>query len=119
MKDLRKHIVEERMITPQGWRDEGSIFLGANFNLKHTMNQLLYLRPHNRYGKFGNLYLTGGGTHPGSGLPTIYESARISSNMICDQFGVGYQNVDLATPLLAERRVYARPDKPSQEPVPA
>jgi len=27
----------------------------------------------------------GGGTHPGSGLPTIYESARISSNLICRQ----------------------------------
>jgi phytoene desaturase len=25
--------------------------------------------------------LVGGGTHPGSGLPTIYESARISFNL--------------------------------------
>ena len=27
-------------------------------------------------------YKVGGGTHPGSGLPTIYESARISANLI-------------------------------------
>ncbi len=101
MKDLREHIVEERVITPQGWRDDASVYLGATFNLKHTMNQLLYLRPHNRYGKFRNLYLAGGGTHPGSGLPTIYESARISSNLICEQFGVGYGRVDVAGPLLA------------------
>ena len=101
MKNLRQHIVEERMITPQGWRDESNVYLGATFNLKHTMNQLLYLRPHNRYGKFRNLYLSGGGTHPGSGLPTIYESARISSNLICKQFGVGHGSVDVAGPLLA------------------
>jgi phytoene desaturase len=32
----------------------------------------------------------GGGTHPGSGLPTIFESARISSNLICDKYGVAH-----------------------------
>jgi hypothetical protein len=26
--------------------------------------------------------MVGGGTHPDSGLPTIYESARISANLI-------------------------------------
>ncbi|MDP7497152.1 MAG: phytoene desaturase, partial [Roseibacillus sp.] len=98
-----RHIVEERMITPRNWQDDGPIFLGATFNLKHTLNQLLYLRPHNRYAKFRNLYLAGGGTHPGSGLPTIYESARISSNLICEQFGSTYEPVDLTSPLLAER----------------
>lgn len=97
MSDLRSHIVEERMITPDRWREDYSIYLGATFNLKHTLNQLLYLRPHNRYGRFDNLYLTGGGTHPGSGLPTIYESGRIASNLVCDQFGVSYEPVDLAS----------------------
>jgi phytoene desaturase len=100
MKDLRGRIVEERMITPQNWREDGSIFMGATFNLKHTLNQLLYLRPHNRYSKFRNLYLAGGGTHPGSGLPTIYESARISANMVSEQFGSKYDRIDLTRPLL-------------------
>ena len=104
MKDLRDHIVEERIITPQNWEEDGSIFMGATFNLKHTLNQLLYLRPHNRYSKFRNLYLTGGGTHPGSGLPTIYESARISSNLISEQFGSTYEPVDLTTPVLEASR---------------
>ena len=100
MKDLRNHIVEERVITPETWRDDYSIYLGATFNLMHTLNQLLYLRPHNRYGKFRNLYLAGGGTHPGSGLPTIYESGRISSNLVCQQFGVPYPRVDFASALI-------------------
>ena len=29
-----------------------------------------------------NLYLVGGGTHPGSGLPTIYQSAIITANYL-------------------------------------
>jgi len=32
--------------------------------------------------------LVGGGTHPGSGLPTIFESARISTSMIFKQDGI-------------------------------
>lgn len=102
MTDLRRHIVEEEILTPEGWRDDHAVYLGATFNLKHTLDQLLYLRPHNRYGNFENLYLVGGGTHPGSGLPTIYESARISSNLVCDQFDLPYRRVDLAGALLEE-----------------
>lgn len=99
MKDLRDHIVARRILTPDDWRD-GSIFMGATFNLAHTMRQMLYLRPHNRYEGYNNCYLVGGGTHPGSGLPTIYESGRISANLICDQFHVPYQPVDLASAYL-------------------
>jgi phytoene desaturase len=44
---------------------------------------MLYWRPHNQFEELDSCYLVGGGTHPGSGLPTIYESARISSRLIC------------------------------------
>jgi phytoene desaturase len=97
MKDLRRHIVAEQILTPADWRDGIDVFLGATFNLAHTLDQMLYLRPHNRLQGFDNLYLVGGGTHPGSGLPTIYESGRISSNLLCDRLGVAYQRVDMAS----------------------
>ena len=96
MKDLREHIVAERILTPVDWRDEGDIFLGATFNLAHTIDQMLYFRPHNRLKGYNNLYLVGGGTHPGSGLPTILESGRISSNLLCDAVGKEYSRADLA-----------------------
>lgn len=99
MKDLRSRIVAKRLITPDDW-ESSSIFMGATFNLAHTLNQMLYLRPHNRCQGFDNCYLVGGGTHPGSGLPTIYESGRISANLICNQFGMPYQTVDLASEYL-------------------
>ena len=37
--------------------------------------------------------VVGGGTHPGSGLPVIYESARISSDMISRRFGIDVEPV--------------------------
>ena len=82
MKDLDKHITCERIITPADWQNERSIFLGATFNLGHTISQMLYLRPRNKFEEVNHCYLVGGGTHPGSGLPTIYESARISADLI-------------------------------------
>lgn len=82
MKDLEEHIRYEKVITPYDWRDSYFILHGATFNLGHNIMQMLYFRPHNRFEEVGGCYIVGGGTHPGSGLPTIYESARISSNLI-------------------------------------
>ena len=49
---------------------------------------MLHLRPHNRFEETEGVYLAGGGTHPGSGLPVIFESARISSKLLLDDMGV-------------------------------
>lgn len=87
-KNLRQHIREEMIVTPADWESKTSVFLGATFNMGHSWDQMLYFRPHNQFELFRNTYLVGGGTHPGSGLPTIFESARISSNLICDKYGV-------------------------------
>ncbi|NLF40660.1 phytoene desaturase [bacterium] len=90
MKDIRSHITAEKVITPADWEDEHGVFLGATFNLAHTIGQMLYFRPRNRFEELRNCWLTGGGTHPGSGLPTIYESARITANLICESHGVPF-----------------------------
>ncbi len=83
MPDLRRHIVAERLITPADWESEFRVFEGATFNLAHNLGQMIYWRPRNRFEEVAHCYLVGGGTHPGSGLPTIYESGRISANLIC------------------------------------
>lgn len=82
MKDLSKHIVQQHIISPLDWQNQYHVHLGANFNLSHDFSQLLYLRPHNQFQGFKNVYLVGGGTHPGSGLPTIYQSALIVADLI-------------------------------------
>lgn len=82
MPDLRQRIVTERMITPQDWHAEFGLYRGATFNLAHNLGQMLHKRPHNRFEDLQNVYLVGGGTHPGSGLPVIYESSRITCKQL-------------------------------------
>lgn len=82
LKDLERHIEVEKVITPADWQRDHHIYHGATFNLSHKISQMLSFRPHNRFEEFGNCYLVGGGTHPGSGLPTIYQSGRIAAGMI-------------------------------------
>jgi phytoene desaturase len=84
MKDIEDHIEVERVITPLDWQDKASVYTGAVFNLAHSLDQMLYLRPHNRLNGYENIYLVGGGTHPGSGLPTIVESGRIAAELIAE-----------------------------------
>ena len=86
-ENLEEHIVSETIFTPEQWSNS-DIYRGAVFNLGHSLNQMLWKRPQNRFEKFENLYLVGGGTHPGSGLPTILESGRISSKLICADMGL-------------------------------
>ncbi len=86
----------ERMITPLEWDEQYEIHLGATFNLSHNLGQLLHLRPRNRFEDIAGVYLVGGGTHPGSGLPVIFESARITSRLVCEDLGVDPPSANLA-----------------------
>ncbi len=53
-------------------------------------------RPRNQFEELGNVYLVGGGTHPGSGLPTIYESGRIAANLLSRRYRVPFLSGNLA-----------------------
>ncbi len=88
MEGLRAAIRQEKVITPLDWEGDYNVHLGAVFNLAHTLDQVIYLRPRNRFEECQCCYLVGGGTHPGSGLPTIYESGRIAADMISRKYGV-------------------------------
>ena len=91
--DIRPRIRTERMITPADWESRMGIFRGATFNLAHNLGQMLHWRPRNRFEDVDGVYLTGGGTHPGSGLPTIFESARIASKLAAEDLGLPVPNV--------------------------
>jgi phytoene desaturase len=93
--DIRRHIVTEHLVTPADWRETYRVYEGATFNLAHNVGQMLYMRPRNKFEDVDHCYLVGGGTHPGSGLPTIYESGRISANLISRRHGVPYVSGNL------------------------
>jgi phytoene desaturase len=95
--DVESRIRYERVITPADWDTRYEIYRGATFNLAHTLSQMLHLRPHNRFEDLEGVYLVGGGTHPGSGLPVIFESARISSRLLLEDFGVAVDWKERAT----------------------
>jgi phytoene desaturase len=88
LTNLGQRIRYEKIVTPDDWRDHLSVYRGATFNLAHGLDQMLYFRPHNRLEDVDGVYLVGGGTHPGSGLPVIYESARISSDLVLADLGL-------------------------------
>lgn len=93
MQGIGKHITTELMYTPQTWQDM-NIHVGATFNLAHSLKQMLYFRPHNKFEELDCCYLVGGGTHPGSGLPTIYESGRIAANLISRRYEVTFESAN-------------------------
>ena len=86
--DLRDRIRYEHQITPADWDGGYEIHKGATFNLAHNLGQMLHFRPRNRFEDLDGTYLVGGGTHPGSGLPVIYESARITTRLLAQDYGL-------------------------------
>ncbi len=93
LTDLEARIRYERMVTPQGWQDDFAVGYGATFNLSHDLMQMLSFRPRNRFNDTQGLYLVGGGTHPGSGLPVIYEGARITAKLVQEELALAPQPV--------------------------
>lgn len=80
--NIREFIEEERVISPKDWEQDMHVYKGATFNLGHQLTQMLAFRPRNKFEELEHCWLVGGGTHPGSGLPIIIESARITANSL-------------------------------------
>lgn len=86
--DIESRIRFEKVLTPAGWEHDLQVYRGATFNLAHNLAQMLHFRPRNRFEDLQGVYLVGGGTHPGSGLPVIFESARITSRLMAEDLGL-------------------------------
>lgn len=84
IEDAKRRIRVEQVWTPADWDQQDEIYRGATFNMAHNLGQMLHLRPQNRFEDLRRVYLVGGGTHPGSGLPVIFESARITSRLLLE-----------------------------------
>ncbi len=88
MHDIESRIEYERILTPDSWDTDFEVHRGSVFGLAHSWSQMLHMRPRNRFEELDAVYLTGGSTHPGSGLPVIFESARISSRLLLQDLGI-------------------------------
>lgn len=99
LDDIEQHIEFEHVITPRTWKDEYRVYRGATFNLAHNLGQMLHMRPRNKFEDLDGVYLVGGGTHPGSGLPVIYESTRITCRQLLPDLGLPSDFIDELQPI--------------------
>ncbi len=106
LRNIEGRIRFEKMLTPTGWENDMEIHRCATFNLAHTLGQMLHRRPRNRFEDLEQVYLVGGGTHPGSGLPVIFEGARITSRLIAERHGL-HQGWEPGTDMAAGRSALA------------
>lgn len=82
LTDLEEHIVFSETITPQDFyqkylSNRGSIY-GTSSNSKFSA----FLRPRNKCRSIKGLYLVGGSTHPGGGIPLVTLSAFHADELI-------------------------------------
>ncbi len=100
--DLREHIKFEIVYQPKIWKERFNLEKGAAFGLSHNFWQVGYLRPQNRHKIYKNLYFAGASTHPGTGLPIVLLSARLTTERILKETGtISVQNM---VNVLAEAR---------------
>jgi phytoene desaturase len=97
LSNLEQHIKFEVSCTPPDWQSRYNLSKGSNHGLSHNLLQMGYLRPHNRHDRYRNLYFVGASTHPGTGLPTVLVSARLTSERILEEAGVA-QASSIMTP---------------------
>lgn len=88
ISDLEAHLKFEVSYTPHDWLSLYGLAKGAAFSLSHDFWQVGYLRPQNRHRRYRNLYFAGGSTHPGTGLPIVLLSARLTAERILKEMGV-------------------------------
>lgn len=88
LPDLRRRVVVQRALTPQGFASDLRSHHGSAFSVAPRLTQSAWFRPHNRDPRIPNLYLVGAGTHPGAGVPGVVNSALATARTIGLDFGV-------------------------------
>lgn len=98
--DIDSHLKFETSYTPRDWLSLYNLAKGAAFGLSHNFMQVGYLRPQNLHAHYRNLYFAGSSTHPGTGLPMVLLSSRLTTERILKEVGIP-QSVQSLSPLPA------------------
>jgi phytoene desaturase len=77
MPGFEKHVVTQRLMTPDDFEHTLLSYKGAAFGLEPVLTQSAWFRPHNKSEEVENLFLVGAGTHPGAGVPGVLSTARV------------------------------------------
>ncbi|MDX9902739.1 MAG: phytoene desaturase family protein [Bacteroidales bacterium] len=93
IKDLSQrtgHNIEANLLTrvvldPVAWQNMFGLYRGSGLGLGHKMTQVGGFRPSNRDEKFSNVWYTGASTVPGTGLPMVMISSKLTVQRIDDE----------------------------------
>lgn len=86
--DLEQSIRFEETFGPPDYMSKLNLMKGAAFGLSHNFMQVGYLRPHNQHARYRNLYFVGASTHPGTGLPMVLLSAKLTTARVMRDEGI-------------------------------
>jgi phytoene desaturase len=81
-KDIRPHIVSKTVYTPADWQDQFNLHRGSGLGLSHKMLQIGGFRPKNFDEEFNNVFYVGASTIPGTGLPMVIISSKLTVERI-------------------------------------
>ena len=84
--DLTGRIIHREEITPADIADRFRTPGGAIYGTSSNGRMAAFLRPGNR-GPLDRLYLCGGSSHPGGGLPLVAMSGRIAAALCAGDLG--------------------------------
>ena len=79
---IKENVAFEATYGPEDYARDLNLVNGSAFGLSHNFTQVGYLRPHNQHPRYRNLYFAGASTHPGTGLPIVLLSARLTVERI-------------------------------------
>jgi len=82
LHDLHKHIEYSHVITPLDFLEKYRSNKGSIYGTSSNSVLSAFLRPRNKFRKIGGLYLAGGSTHPGGGIPLVTLSALHAFELI-------------------------------------
>jgi len=88
MPDIDKHIVVDRNLTPSSIERMYNAEGGAIYGLASHGKLKGGFKPRNRSDVLKNLYLAGGSTNPGPGVPMVLMSGVTAAWSLCEDMGV-------------------------------
>lgn len=99
MPGLKERLITTRIFAPTDFQEELNAHLGSAFSLEPTLTQSAWFRVHNKDDKIKGLYFAGAGTHPGAGIPGVVGSAKATSGLMLDDYGMSYSDIDRSAEL--------------------
>ncbi len=90
LEGLQESIEVKEVFTPLDFAVQRNNVLGAAWGVEPKLIQTAVFRPHNRSEDVHHLYLVGGSTHPGAGVPGVLLTAEATESVIRQDLPVSH-----------------------------